>query len=353
MKKSNRIIGLDILRAMAIIFVVITHMFNYTGILNSNFRSLNWTIKNLLHYISIICVPLFLLLTGYLQSERKLSLKHYSSIIPVLISYFGVSAVNAVLTIRFFGMPQFSEGSGIILLLLHIFDYTFGYAWYVKMYICLFMLIPFLNILFQSLSRHRQKLFIGTLISITMLPPLLKSFVVFGAYFNVMPDFLENMYVITYYYIGAYIAKYKPQPKPLLCLLTILSVLLFESICCWLCSGTQYAWWMFNSNGTITHMLVAVSVFLLFYRMESISKPISLVVGELALCSFEMYLVSYFTDRYLFAHLTLPIWQIVCIDVITAYILAKLMRIILVPASMYIKKLFIKFAHKITKTVES
>lgn len=68
MKSSGRIVGLDILRAIAILLVMVTHMFNYTGILSTDTHTFNWAVSNMLHYFSMICVPLFLLLTGYLKS---------------------------------------------------------------------------------------------------------------------------------------------------------------------------------------------------------------------------------------------------------------------------------------------
>lgn len=349
MNKSDRLAGLDILRSLAIFLVVVTHMFNYTGILSVDIHTLNWAISDVLHYIAMICVPLFLLLTGYLQSKREFNIKHYSSIIPVLVSYFGISAINAVLTVKFFGTPSFSDGDGIRYMLLHIFDFSFGYAWYVEMYISLFMLIPFLNILFNSLDKNKQKWFIVILAMTTMLPALGRSFKIFGTYLTVFPDFLENMYVITYYYIGAYIAKHKPTPSRALCGGVAVAILIFESVCCWLCTNPDYAWWMFNSNATLSHAVVATCVFLMLYNVDIKNRPIKFIFKEISLCSFEMYLISYFTDRYLFSRLNIPIWQIVCIDFLSAYIIAKISRILLVPIGNFTKIFFIKTADNINK----
>ena len=350
MNKIDRLSGLDILRSLAIFLVMITHMFNYTGILSMDIHTFNWAISDVLHYISMICVPLFLLLTGYLQSKREFNIKHYSSIIPILVSYFGISAINAVLTVKFFGTPSFADGDGIRYMLLHIFDFSFGYAWYVEMYISLFMLIPFLNILFNALDKNKQKWLIVILALTTMLPALGRSFKIFDTYFTVFPDFLENMYVITYYYIGAYIAKYKPNPSRVLCGGIAVAVLIFESVCGWFSTNPDYAWWMFNSNATLSHAVVATYVFLMLYNTDIKNKPIKFIFKEISLCSFEMYLISYSTDRYLFSHLNIPIWQIVLIDFISAYIIAKISRIVLIPIGSCIKTFVIKTANKISKT---
>lgn len=355
MKSSGRIVGLDILRSIAILLVMVTHMFNYTGMLSADTHTFNWGVSNMLHYFSMICVPLFLLLTGYLQSHREISVRHYSSIIPILISYFFISAVNAILMVRFFGMPEFPDGSGIKNLVMHIFDYTFGYAWYVEMYISLFMLIPFLNILFHALSKRKQQYLIAILVIVTMLPAFLRSFLVSGMYLRIMPDFLENMYVITYYFIGAYIAEHKPKPKRITCAAAGFAVLLFESVCCWIFTDTEYAWWLFNSNASVTHAVTAVCVFLILYQVDFKNRPAKFVISEISICSFEMYLISFFTDRYMYSHMPVSSWQMVLlIDILLAYSAAKIARIALVPVSRYLKSMCSKVNKVLhNKTAES
>lgn len=52
-----------------------------------------------------------------------------------------------------------------------------NYAWYIEMYIGLFCLIPFLNLIWQGLEDQRQrKLLVLTMIGLTMLPKMLNNF---------------------------------------------------------------------------------------------------------------------------------------------------------------------------------
>ena len=320
--KKDRIIGLDIIRAMAILLVVVTHMFNYTGILNMDVHSFNWAISDVMHYVSMMCVPLFLLLTGYLQRNRKPDKKHYLSIIPLVITYIVIQMLNVILEVRLFnnGVWQWS-------LFKDIFDFEYGYAWYMEMYICLFMLIPFINILFRSLDRQKQKVLIAVMMGVTMLPALMRGFRIGGEEYNIFPDFLENMYVVTYYLLGAYIGEHKPQPKKWLCGVVALGVLLFESVCCWVYTNPDYAWYLFNHNATLTHAIASVAVFLMLYQVDFKCRPLRFVVTEFSLCSFEMYLFSYFTDKYIYAHfIHLPVWITVLMSFGAAYVAARVVN---------------------------
>ena len=61
--KKERVLGLDILRVLAIVFVFITHAINIRGVLNVNQLSFKWTIYMIFRFLAMTSVPLFLLLT--------------------------------------------------------------------------------------------------------------------------------------------------------------------------------------------------------------------------------------------------------------------------------------------------
>ena len=61
--EKRRVIGLDMIRTIAIILVFVTHAIAYRGVLNSNTLSWKWTIYMIIRFTAMSCVPLFLLLT--------------------------------------------------------------------------------------------------------------------------------------------------------------------------------------------------------------------------------------------------------------------------------------------------
>ncbi len=335
MVAEQRKIGLDIIRNIAICMVMATHFFAYHPVLDQNLQTTSWTAWVFLKFFTFVGVPLFLLLTGYLQSKRECNKKHYASIIPVLLSYFVISAIILV-AIR----VMFRNQDSLFRQIVSIFDFEIGYAWYVEMYIGLFLLIPFLNVLYRSLSRRQKLWLIGILSFMTFLPSSLQSMPVLGGSFEVIPDFFTNLYVFAYYFIGSYIAEYQPKPKKMGCLAILFLVIFLEvGLICFL-SKTEYTWWLFNSNAAITHAVVAVCLFLIFY---DIKETVVLVpIKVIAACSFEMYLLSYMTDKIVYEQLMLPNSYAIFVNFALAFVLAWLLRLFLVPIGSLLRKPIVK-----------
>lgn len=325
--------GLDIIRTVAICVVMITHMFNYTGILSGNLQSLRWTALVLLKFAAIIGVPLFLLLTGFLQSKRGINARHYTSIIPVLLSYIVISVINSVAE-GFVVDTQLDIFHHIV----SIFDFEYGYAWYVEMYIGLFLIIPFLNILYKSINKKQKLILIAILSFMTYLPASLQFVEVLGGGFEILPDFFTNLYVVAYYFIGAYIAEFKPTVAKWKPLSLMILVFLAETSLCFVFSKESYAWWLFNNVASATHAFVAVCLFLIFYNVNLKNRVVLSLTRSVAACSFEMYLISYMTDNFCYRYLDLPIWAILIVDFLMAFAVAKIIRLVIVPVSKGIKQ---------------
>lgn len=343
-KKRERIAGLDILRTLAIILVMATHMLNYRvdHFLRTDIRSASWVLAVVVRYTVIISVPLFLLLTGYLMQKRKPDRRHAAAVIPVILSWFVLSCIISAAEVPLFGMGE----EGLAHRVLNIFNFKFGYTWYVEMYLCLYMVLPFINILLDRLTQKQELWFTGIFVALTMLPAVGQSLYVNGFQLDIFPGNFEGVYCIAYYLIGAYIARHKPRPHPLLCIAVALAVLTAEVALNYHCSTTEYAWYLFYQYSALTHAVVATSLFLLFYRIQRLPKIIGVPIREISVCSFEMYLISYLTDRVFHSEggtlITIPglaeltshaIWINLVCSFVTAYILARVARLILVPIS--------------------
>ncbi len=330
---EKRAAGLDIIRTIAVIFVLVTHMFNYTKLLNKPV-SLIWDMECFVKYLALTCVPLFVLLSGYLLSQREANSKHYLSIIRILVSYFLIAAAENIIE----RLLAYSDAS-IAAQTIHIFDFSYGYSWYVEMYIGLFLLMPFLNLMFRSLPQRKQLLLIGTISFLSFLPAFSESFIIDDICLKVFPDFFENLYVIGLYLVGAYIALYKPKSSKFVCLTIGVTILLFETLYCHFASYEKYAWWVFNNGASLTHSAVALCIFLFFYDMKKVSQIIQFATHEIAACSFEIYLISYITDKICYCCLAFPFWGKWLASAVCAYSAAKLFRLITIPLSKQIEKI--------------
>lgn len=117
----------------------------------------------------MICVPLFMVLTGYLMSRKELSRSYYKKIGHTIAIY--ILASLACLLYRNLFTPEplslYKSISGL-------FSFSAApYGWYIEMYIGLFLLVPFLNLIWRNLKNKRQQLvLIGTLVLLSSLPSI-------------------------------------------------------------------------------------------------------------------------------------------------------------------------------------
>ena len=86
--KKERIVSLDVIRALAIFLVTVLHGIALGGALGINMLSASWTVTLYLKQFACACVPLFIILTGFLQNRKALSAKYYFGISMENILYY-------------------------------------------------------------------------------------------------------------------------------------------------------------------------------------------------------------------------------------------------------------------------
>ena len=283
MIREKRLAGLDIVRSLAILFVVAHHFDLHTEFLITPFIGVNMFIQGAFASLFLVAVPLFLLLTGFLNTNKKLTLTYYKGIIRVLSAYLIYSIVTILYRIIING-----EHLSVFLWLRQIFNYTaIPYGWYIEMYIGLFILIPFLNIIYNNLSEKKNKqILILTFLVLTALPPFFNQ-----AGYKFVPDDFVALYPVTFYFIGAYIHEYKFKFSKLKLSLILLFLCMLDPIIN-LMMGNTYRF-VLGGRDSLFYTAIAVIVFLLFYDVDFKSKMIT----KISLLSLDMYLCSWIFDN--------------------------------------------------------
>ncbi len=356
--KKQRIAALDLVRTVAILFVVILHSTTLSGVLSGEILSLKWSIGLYARHLAFCSVPLFIMLTGYLQKNKKLSLAYYKGVIPLFVSYTVISLLS-LLAKAYYDKALVLTPSYIVK---SILDFTANdYAWYFEMYTGLFLLIPFLNYLYNALNSRRSKLaLIFTLGFLTLVPQTIMSFSpAYGAgsvYLDIFPDFFADLYPITYYFAGCYFAEYKPfSSKRLPKVIAALAAPLVPTLLCISFSNARgaYAWYMMNGFNTLTIALTAVCVFALLYDFEPKVKPARVCVRIISECTFEIYLLSFIFDSFYYNYFTYPAPLKVILVFASSLASAFVLRlVILKPLSSFCVKLYTKICDKISGTNE-
>jgi surface polysaccharide O-acyltransferase-like enzyme len=212
---------MDVLRCFALLCVVCTHFFLNSGFYDQIVEGRRMLFMVCLRSFFMICVPLFLMLSGYLMNRKKVSASYYKKLIPLVGGY--LLSCGACILYRFlFHRDDFSVYRSIR----GIFNfYASEYGWYMKMYLGLFLLIPFLNGMYHSLdSRQEKRVLLLSLILLTAAPSLLNIWrfndrvwwsrpASSSDYDLLIPDWWKSFYPVSYYIAGCYLREFPLKLK--------------------------------------------------------------------------------------------------------------------------------------------
>lgn len=299
---KKRFFGLDLIRVFAAFSVVAVHFFLNTDYYKTPMQGKMMFVLTIFRWIFFLSVPLFLLLTGYLQSNKKLEKKYYKGIIRILISYFFISII-AFLFRRYY----LHQDTRILESIVNIFNFkTISISWYIEMYIGLFLLIPFLNILYHGLeTKEKKRWLILTLLLITSFSPVINLLKFRGVTMEIIPDWWNNIYPLTYYFIGAYIKEYQIHLPKLKGILLFTGILLVEVIATYVYAHHQYfSWAFFGGYNCIVSVILATILFLLIYQKECKWKKVNSFIALLSEISLDIYLFSWISDQLVYANFT-------------------------------------------------
>ncbi len=313
-KTFQRDINLDIIRIVAFIFVPGVHFFLHNGYYSNTVDSPKMIIMTFMRTLFLLCIPLFLLLTGYLQGNKKIEpcKKYYLKITKFLVPYLIIMTMDLIYILKVLGwkysIREYVE---------NFTSYT-HYSWYVEMYIGLFLLIPFLNMIWQNTTTKKQEYFlIATLFVLTILPTFFNAYEFDAAdgrwfaagnkdYWKLFPGWWTGSYPICYYFVGAFLARHKNdfRIKPIYALLIFLA--------CWGIFGTYvvarcyngtasvFNWTNYNSVG-IFLMGVTLFIFLNSISFKKVPVFVSRSLGRLSDLTFGAYLCSWMLDQYIYS----------------------------------------------------
>ena len=137
--------ALDVIRIVALLLVVTTHFFFNQGYFGHYpLEGKAMFVATVFGMFSRICVPLFLIISGYLLCHKKVERKYYSRIIKI-ISIYLLAALACLATKQYLSHTPID----FVKWLQQILNFTASYGWYINMYIGPFLLIPFLNLKVQ------------------------------------------------------------------------------------------------------------------------------------------------------------------------------------------------------------
>ena len=315
---ENRNTAMDIIRITAVFFVICIHFFLNSGFYGESTSGTNMYILFVLRTLSSVCIPMFLILTGYLMCKKMPSKKYYVGILKTLLIYLLASIACTLFKVYYLNTP-INFGDFII----SVLNFSAApYSWYIELYIGLFLLIPFLNVMYCKLeSKRKKQVLVLTFIVITVLPSIMNIFSVtsYSSWFNpnsgdvitkLVPAWWKEFYPVTYYITGCYLREYRLKIKtPVVAIFFVVCTVVFSTFNYYRSYGEffeagQYIAW----NGFEPYLL-GVLFFILLSRIKANKLPIVIrrVIYTISNASLGIYLISYIPDMIVYSQLNVKV----------------------------------------------
>lgn len=292
---SKREPGLDLLRCIAFFFVVTFHSFLNNGYYHEPQFGISMWLAGSFRWLSVSCIGLFLMLTGYLKSGKTDVKACCRGLAPVLLGYFIAAAIS--IPIRHFAFGDVQTFS-VWLTRLFSFHGVF-YGWYVEMYIGLVLLCPFVNIILRHLQSTKALLgFAAMMLTLTALPG--------AAPWVVLPDYWRSIYPLTYYILGAIVRKLQPKLSPwigILGAIMLSAILGFATVLSTDGKLSEALTWEFPDLWIVC---IALCLFLALYRVR-IPPALSRMLAFGASGCYGGYLLSHLFDAW--SYKLIPSWK--------------------------------------------
>ena len=277
--------GLDIVKSIAILSVVGVHFFLNTRYYRVNLDSTNLFIQTIIQQICLICIPLFVMATGYLNNNTKINKHYYKKILPIIYIYLLYSIPALIYRTHIgeihFNIPLWIEQ------ILHFKGHR--YSWYINLYFGLFLLIPFLNKMYNSLDNKKEK---TILLAILALLTCAASVPIFH-----LPGYWKSIYPLTYYFVGKYIKEFQPKINIFKNIMYIIVIVLFQAIVEYIgANGGEYKH-VLTDYSSIFRFLEGYLIFVLVYKLEIKNNIFKNAIISISGLTLDIYLASFITDR--------------------------------------------------------
>ena len=197
----NRNYGIDFLRILSMLFVLLLHILKHGGILaNLEKFSLAYNIAWFVEICAFCAVNCYALISGFFGYSSK---QKYSNIINL---YFQTAFYAVLATGIFYVMNPDEIGKRAFIKA--VFPFGFNVYWYFTAYFCMFFFIPFMNKILEVCDfKQLTGLVSASIIFFSIIPLIFKSDVYFTN------NGYTVLWVSVLYIIGGYIRKYELHKK--------------------------------------------------------------------------------------------------------------------------------------------
>ena len=260
----------ELLRIISIVMIMGVHYLGYYALDNVNKFTLNYYLVYFIESICIMGVNAFILISGYfLITKNKVNIRKIIDLL-MIVAFYGMIFYLLMMIIN----KTSFEIKGLIKSMI---PFLLGKRWFVRTYIILFLISPFINKGLIELNKKSFERLIGILILFFSIWPS------FLPYPPVIDDGYGIINFVLLYVIGAYIRLHYKSQKSICNYIMVYIICILGTYI-----GSLYYGYTWTYN-FLTNIIGAVMLFLVFSKLNIQSKKINYI----ALFVFGIYMVHY------------------------------------------------------------
>lgn len=294
-EQKERIVYLDILRIVACIFVIGVHV-SANQINDTDTRSFDWQVMNLLNAVSITAPAVFIMLSGaiFLDPDFEIPMKklYGRHILRMAAAYaFWCCLYTLIPIVRYY---DFSLETVKTFFLSVLTGTPMYHMWYVPMMIALYIIVPLLRPMAEKKNLCRYYLLLYMIVQL-IIPTILKFSVpykrIFESLYGKIPYILITGYT-GYFILGRYLSKEEldRRKRYALYIAGLLAIAVSVGIDGVLAFRYKIPVLTMNDIFTINHFLFAAGVFVAFRYFPWKIRHKRIVAG-LSKLTFGIYLI--------------------------------------------------------------
>ncbi len=289
--KKNRDSNIEMLRIIAMLFILFHHYALYNSLYNLDVSNMNKYIGIILFSLGKIGVNIFILITGYFSIKKIFSIKKLIKLwLEVVFYSVGVTFVFAIS-----GKVQLNFKE----LIKFIFPISFNKYWFITIYIILYTLMPFINRYVKKVNKEQyQKLLVILFFLCVGLYSIMYSSTTYSM--NESLPLSNIIFYILVYLIGGYIRLYGIEKiENISCKRTIGYTLLIFCVFTIFLTVSEIIDYKYNKLGNVlfwytrsNSIFVYILSILTFYSFKKIELKEIKIINLLASSCFGIYLIQ-------------------------------------------------------------
>lgn len=280
-KNKKRDMNFELLRIISMILIISSHYIIHSGILDTIDKfSINYFFIDFIRALSRISVGLYVLITGYYMVKSKIKIKKLFNTWMIVIFYSVFMCILSLLLKQDVGMK------GILKSLLPV---SSGLYWFATVYIAIYTLAPFFNILINKINK---KQYIILLFILFMYLVVDKTIFTDNRYIDAR-DGESFIWFAFLYLVAGYIRLYfNKHVNKKICISIILLVSIIIVLLRFLSMkfiGKELERLLYFSN--ILNFVSLISLFLCFKDVQIKNQKINNIIGKISPLTFGIYLI--------------------------------------------------------------